>query len=58
LIKTIFNATLMEGDPSLRVLDHKVRRVKFKKYRAIKGKLSNKEKVFYKSKESEGVDLE
>jgi hypothetical protein len=48
----------MEGDPSLRVLDHKVRRVKFKKYRAIKGKLSNKEKVFYKSKESEGVDLE
>jgi len=46
LIKTIFKSALIEDDPGLRVLDHKVRRVEFKKHRIIKSKLSNREKIF------------
>jgi hypothetical protein len=36
----------MEDDLGLRVLNNKMRRVKFKKDRVVKGKLFNRKKIF------------
>lgn len=46
MIETITKSPLMEDDLGLRVLNNKMRRVKFKKDRVVKGKLFNRKKIF------------